>query len=194
VTISAVSTLRDRAAATKAFIYVWLSAILEKAVKDSLTALLVELNSAGVSQDKVRSSLFSLLCEPELDSISDRKRQLGWESRVALFARVIDKTPAKFLPQILPLDNRTLRGEHFDTIWLVFGLPGTSLPSHLHRAALLDLAEGRNEVAHGTTQPVSFGKAKATSDLVKLASRVEDVICHLVIALEDFIAKKHYVR
>jgi hypothetical protein len=194
ITIGAASNVRDRCALAKAFYYVWLEAILEDTVKNSFSALLGELNAAAVPQEKLRTSLFSLLCEPELDSISDRKRHSSWPNRISLFSRLVDKAPATFNQSILPLDNRTLRGEHFDTIWLVLGLPGTSLPSPLHRVALSDLAEGRNDVAHGAVQPIVFGKAKATIDMLNLVGRVEDVVSHYLAALEDYLGKQQFSR
>jgi hypothetical protein len=186
--------VKDRSAVIRAHVYVWLAALLERVVRDAIRDSLRELNSLGLSHNKVRASLFALLCDPEIMSVVDRTRQAAWGIRVGLFDRVLTHAPAVFSEDILPLDAKTLRGEHFDNIWVVFGLSGPSLPGPQHRVALKDLAEGRNEVAHGHLDPVIFGKAKATSDLLRLATRVDEIITHLLNALDQYIGKRHYSR
>jgi hypothetical protein len=192
--LSAPLVERERSAAIRAYVYVWLAAILERVVRDSLRSLVSELSTAAVRHCDVRTSLFGLLCDAELQAIGDRSKQSGWPRRVALFSRLLDASPATFAGEVLPLDGRTLRGEHFDTMWLVFGFSGPSLPSPRHRASLKELADGRNEVAHGNSDPVLFGKTKATSDLVRLAERVDDVICHALSAMDEYLTRGHYRR
>lgn len=94
----------------------------------------------------------------------------------------------------MPLDGRTIRGEHFDAIWLVLGLTPPSVPSAFHRIALRDLADGRNEIAHGHKDPVMFGRSKATSDMNRMASRVDEVILHLLVSLDAYIDGRQYER
>lgn len=192
--LSASLANKERSAVIRAHVYVWLAALLERVVRDSIRDSLRELSALGLPCNKVRASLFALLCDPDIMSVADRTRQTGWSVRVDLFNRVVANAPASFSEHILPLDGRTLRGEHFDNIWVVFGLPGASLPAPQHRVALKDLAEGRNEVAHGHLDPVLFGKAKATSDLLRLAGRVDEVISHLLGALDDYLGKKNFAR
>lgn len=195
--VAALSTsviVRDRSAAMRADAYVWLAAMLERVVRDAVRDVLRELTTLGVPCKGVRASLFSLLCDPELTSVAERNRQTSWKVRVALFDRLLDNSPATFSEDILPLDGRTIRGEHFDIIWIVFGLPGASLPGPQHRVALKDLAEGRNEIAHGHKDPVVFGKTKATVDLLGLAGRVDEVMLHLLSYLDEYLGKSHYAR
>jgi hypothetical protein len=185
---------RERSAVIRAHIYVWLAALLERIVRESIRDSLRELTSLGLPCIKLRASLFALLCDPDIMSVADRNRQSGWAVRVNLFNRVVANAPAAFSEDILPLDGRTLRGEHFDNIWLVFGLSGPSLPAPQHRVALKDLAEGRNEVAHGHLDPVVFGKVKATADLLRLAGRVDEVISHFLGALDEYLRKQEFAR
>lgn len=186
--------VKERSAVIRAHVYIWLAALLERIVRDAIRDSLRELSALGLPCNRFRASLFALLCHPEIMSVVDRNRQTGWAVRVGLFDRVLADVPAMFSEDILPLDGRTLRGEHFDNIWIVLGLPGHSLPGPQHRAALKDLAEGRNEVAHGHLDPVFFGKAKATADLIGLAVRVDEIITHLLSALDEYIGKRQYAR
>lgn len=192
--ISPLSPIHERAASARAAAYVWLAATLERIVRDSIQATFREISVLAPSYKDLRLSLFSLICEGEFESVSARARNNAWEMKINLFGRTVDPSPAALSEHILPLDGRTIRAEHFDTIWLVLGLPTPSIPTAFHRMALRDLADGRNEVAHGNTDPVAFGRSKATRDLLGLTTRVEDVIAHLIASLDDYVGRRLYVR
>lgn len=192
--ISPSSPIQERGAAVRASAYVWLAALLERIVRDALQVTLREISSMAVPFKDLRFSLFSLACEAEFDSIAERSRSGSWQQKISVFHRTAEAAPALLAENILPLDARTIRGEHFDTIWLVLGLGDSSVPSPLHRIALKDLADGRNEVAHGHIDPVKFGRSKATVDVLRIAKRVDEVILHLLGSLDDYVEKKHYTR
>lgn len=192
--ISALSPIQERGAAVRASAYVWLAALLERIVRGALQTTLREISLLAVPFRDLRFSLFALMCDSEFASISDRSRSTSWEQKIAVFLRTAEPGPAQLPEDVLPLDGRTIRGEHFDTIWLVLGLSTPAVPSPLHRIALKALADGRNEVAHGHIDPVTFGRSKATSDMLAIARRVDEVILHLLVALDDYVDKKHYSR
>lgn len=192
--MSPLTPIQERAAASRAAAYVWLAATLERIVRDAIQTTLREISVVSPPLRDLRLSLFALLCEGEFDSISTRSRNKSWEAKINVFQRTMESTPTVLSEAILPLDGRTIRAEHFDTIWLVLGLPNDSTPSPIHRIALRDLADGRNEVAHGHKDPVAFGRRKATTDLLKLAMRIEEVITHLLTGLDAYIDGRLYVR
>lgn len=192
--LSPSSPVQERGAAVRASAYVWLAALLERVVRDALQTTLREVTVQQVPLKDLRLSLFSLLCEGEFMSISDRSRSNSWEHKISMFNRTADAGMALLASDILPLDGRTIRAEHFDTIWLVLGLASPSVPSPLHRIALKDLADGRNEIAHGHVDPVVFGRSKATSDVLRIAGRIDEVIFHLLASLDAYVVNKWYRR
>lgn len=192
--LSLASPVQERAAASRASAYVWLAAVLERVVRSSIQQALLEISAATPSLKDLRLSLFSLLCDGEFKSISDRAKSHSWAAKIAIFERTIATGAAILSGDVMPLDGKTIRGDHFDTIWLVFGMQSQSLPSPLHRIALKDLADGRNEVAHGHFDPVVFGRRKATRDLLRLIGQVDDVITHLLTSLDGYIDKKQYIH
>lgn len=192
--LTASADVRDRSATTRALVYVWLAAALERFVRDALQFLLLELNALCLPHAGIRTSVFSLVADDLVERVRVRKRRGAWLQRIEMFDIVQSSQQAVFSPDVLPLDGRTLRPEHFENIWLVFGFAGSSLPSRLHAPALNDLAEGRNLVAHGNVDPISFGKTKATADLVRLSQRVEDVATHLTMAIEAYLASGGFKR
>jgi hypothetical protein len=192
--ISPSSPVQERGAAVRASAYVWLSALLERTVRNALQATLREITLLAVPVKDLRFSLLSLLCDAEFSSIADRGRSSSWEQKISVFLRTAEESPAFLAENILPLDGRTIRGEHFDTIWLVLGLRVPSVPSPLHRIALRDLADGRNKVAHGHIDPVMFGRSKATNDMLGVAKCVDEVILHLLGSLDAYVDDKQYIR
>lgn len=192
--ISPSSPIQERGAAVRASAYVWLAALLERIVRDALQATLREITQLSVPVKDLRFSLFSLLCDGEFSSIADRSRSKSWEHKIAVFLRTAEGSPAVLAENILPLDGRTIRGDHFDTIWLVLGIGAPSLPSALHRIALKDLADGRNDVAHGHIDPVTFGRSKATNDMLRNTERIDEVIVHLLGSLDAYLNSKQYNR
>jgi hypothetical protein len=99
-----------------------------------------------------------------------------------------------FSDVVLPLDGRTLRPEHFETIWRVFGLPGAPLPSGRHSFALNDLADGRNAVAHGRSSPTMFGRSKVMADVVRIVDFIEEVVLATAVAADTYLRAHQYRR
>lgn len=185
---------RERAAAHRAAAYVWLASILERVVRTALQDTLQEISSLAMPSNGIRISLFSLICDAEFDSVAARNKSTAWSVKTRLLSRVLDQAPAVLTGDVLPLDSGTIRADHFDTIWLVLGLSGNSVPSAHHRFALKDLADGRNEVAHGHRDPVSFGRAKASSDVLRLTYRIDDVITNFLGELDAYLVDKQFAR
>jgi hypothetical protein len=186
-----------RAARARSAAYVFLSAALERCLKDSLGAVLGEINARGVVLKDLRTSLFALLASGDLEFMrtSGRRRTLERHVRaVGMFGQVLGGIGCSFTKDLLPLDGRTLRAAHFDTIWAVFGFPRPALPNPTHSLALSDLANGRNDVAHGVVDPVTFGRGKATADVVRLVDKIEDVILHVVATSDGYLTSQMYKR
>lgn len=192
--LSSISTTKERAAAHKAAAYVWLAALLEQTVRGVLKAVVREITAASTPLNQVRVSLHTLICDGHFSSIATQKRSAAWAIKAKIFESALATTPTILSEDILPLDGKTLRGEHFDIIWSVFDLQSASLPSPRHRFALKDLADGRNEVAHGNTDPVIFGRSKATADMLRLASHVDEIISHLLIEFDGYLSNRAFMR
>jgi hypothetical protein len=188
---------REQAARARAAAYVFTSAALERCLKDSLNAILGEINAQGVALKDLRPSLLALIASGDVDFIrtSGKTKALARFLRVAaMFDQVVDSRVCAFVAGLHPVDGRTLRAPHFETVWAVFGFSGPPLPNAKHALALADLATGRNEVAHGSIDPVSFGRAKATSDVTNLISQIEDIMQHLIGTADHYVTRSGYKR
>jgi hypothetical protein len=117
-----------------------------------------------------------------------------WAKRAALFSAVSTADVCDLSLDSLPMDGRTLRPTHFDTIWHVFGLNGDSTPSPRHRLALTDLADARNDLAHGERSPNEVAGRKSVDDTIRPLGTVEEVVLHVWDALTECLGTAAYRR
>lgn len=186
--------IRERAGAAKAFSYVWLSASLEQFVRGFLESLSRELTSRQIPRSDLRRCLLALCDFPHFDALREVGGLPMWSRRVEVMARTESRDAAVFSDVVFPLDGRTLRPEHFETIWRIFGLPGVPLPSGRHSFALNDLADGRNAVAHGRSSPSAFGRSKVMADVLRIVDFIEDVVLETAVAADTYLRAHQYRR
>jgi hypothetical protein len=185
---------RELAAADRSAGYVWLAAALERYINEFCASLLQELNSLAIPRKKLKLSLFALLDSPTFDSLQQIRGQRMWNTRAELMAKVDDVGAATFSLDQMPLDGGTIEARHFETIWGVFGLTGSSYPSPRHMYALKDLSNLRNDLAHGDADPVKVGRQRTALDLLKTLEVVEDVAEHLALRGDDYVSRALYHR
>lgn len=185
---------RDRSAVSKAFAYVWLSAAHEAFVRNVLAALASDLTARAMPIRTVNWCLLALSEAHSFAVLQDVRGQKRWAARLRLLEKIESEEPFDLEKAESPLDRRTCRPEHYHSLWSVYGLPGSPLPSSRHALALNDLADGRNEVAHGRTPPRQFGRRKVLGDVTRLVELTEDVAIHLASAVERYLAEGLYAR
>jgi hypothetical protein len=117
-----------------------------------------------------------------------------WDKRVDVLLRTASTSLLVFPEAQLPIDQRTPRVEHFETVWSVYGFPGDPMPSPRHMLALQDLAEGRNDVAHGHIAVLTFGRRKAISDVTRIVQHVEEVAVHFASTLDIYLSRSLFLR
>jgi len=187
-------TRRDLRINVQAASYVWLAAALEAAVHEILVGIITEVNSSGIKFQDLRLSLFALVHAPRLDSLQQLRGLRMWQSRASLFSEIQSGIVCSLNLDELPLDGRTIRSAHLDVIWRVFGFPGDPTPGPLHRLALNDLAETRNDIAHGDEDASAISGRKSMVDLLKFVDRIEQIAIHIWIAGYEYLNAKAYVR
>jgi hypothetical protein len=179
---------------SRAWVYVKAAAVLERTMRDVLEGLLLELGRSGVSPSKLRASLFGLVAERQLQSLRDvRAYEKVWRKRCELFTITASTSPAEFGVDAIPLDGRTLRPQHFEVVWEVFGFSGSCLPSAIHRLALTEVANFRNDLAHGNVDPDDVQRNKTFTDVCRMVTHVEDIAEHLLAASESYLADAGYL-
>jgi hypothetical protein len=185
---------RELAAVDRSAGYVWLAAALERYVNEFCAALIQELNALAIPRKKLKLSLFALLDAPTFDSLQQLRGQRMWNTRAGLMIRINDIDAASFGLEQMPLDGGTIEPRHFETIWGIFGLAGSSYPSPRHMHALKDLSKIRNDLAHGDADPARVGRQRTALDLLRTLTMVEDVAEHLAILGDEYVSQAFYER
>jgi hypothetical protein len=95
-----------------------------------------------------------------------------------------------------PLDGRTLRPEHFNRMWSIYGLPGIAFPAASWASSLQKLALVRNDIAHGN---LPFGEIfqQAGLTVAEVESYIDDLgsfSIHLVSAWTDYLDRGLYLK
>lgn len=186
--------LRDRSARTISASYVWLCAILEQYVKTSLKILIDEINNSGITYGNLKPCLLSIACHSEFSSLQDVRGMKMWNKRADLLKLLSANTPIVLNGGELPLDGKTIQPTHIESVWRIFEFSNSSLPSPRHKLALIDLAEGRNDLAHGEIPPISFGRNKNVRDCLRTLECVEDIFLHINLTFEQYLNSKSYKK
>lgn len=185
---------KEQAAKDRAFAYVWVVAGVERFYTDAISRLIADLDARRLRPSLLRPSLFALVSDLELQALENVTGLKKWRRRVEAFSRTDSATAVTFNPKTLPSDGRTLRAEHLEILWDVFGLPGESLPMPSYRTVLTEFADGRNKVAHGELSPISFGRLKNTNDIRRHLKKLDEILLHVVYSVDEYLSRKMYYR
>jgi hypothetical protein len=185
---------RGLRATIQAGAYVYLAAAMEAGVKELLVAVLAEVSAQINSTIELRPTLYAIWQAPQLHSLQDLRGLQMWMRRSQVFDATSAHRPRVLAAADLPLDGRTLKIDHFETVWNVFGFDGTPLPSPLHRLTLEDLNQSRNDVAHGEEDAVTVAGRKSIPDMLALINRLEQIMLHLWEAADRYLTRRGYRR
>lgn len=184
----------DLARASRAWAYVVMAATLEDFVRGFLDELAGYISAAGLALADVNLGVLSLVAASKFDAAAAGRSQKMWGARADILKLAGSTTTAVIPSGLHPLDGRTIRQIHLDSLWHIYGLPGAPLPSPLHALALRDLSEGRNDVAHGNIDPNSFGAGKPYGDVMRRVNQLEDILVHVAAAGADYVANAGWTK
>lgn len=181
------------AAETRAGVFVWTAAALERFLPQFLAESLQYVNRQGLHAADLRYSLLAVACDSHFHTVRSAEGRAAWASRLA----IMELVPAAIPVQVSgpgPIDGKTIRAYHFEMFWATFGLSGSPWPSPVHRSVIEDLADGRNNVAHGVVTSVQFGRGRTFDDCLRMLQRVDEVVTHTVLTMDEYLGNSGYRR
>lgn len=178
----------------RASAYVYLAAAFEAQVYATASALAAEISATSLSLADMRLSLFAISGARSFAALGDVRGLKNWQRRCQVLDQINSSDPVQLDGADLPLDGRTIRPEHLGALWEVFGLPGTPVPSPLHALALRDLADSRNNVAHGNELLSVVAGRKSPADMLRLVVRMEEIGLHLYTMATEYLDRMMYRR
>ena len=181
------------AAEMRAGIFVWTGAAIEQFVASLLKEALEFISAQPIVASDLRYELFSFFCDRDFHGVRSGDQRVSWMSRIEIM-RMLEAADPVVLTGSGPLDGKTIRPYHFEAIWMTFALPGSPWPGGVHQAVLKDLADRRNEVAHGSVDPVEFGRQRTFEDCLKMLGRIDEIAMHATIVLDSYLHSASYRR
>ena len=175
--------------------YVLIAAVVEKFFRQTVKKLGIDICQSTALQCDIKPSLHSIFGDQHINSLRDlRDYQKSWEKRIEIFDLQSSNLPLTQFQLDLPLDGKTIRPVHLDVIWRVFSLPNTPFPNLQCRAALVDVADSRNDVAHGHINFTTFARKKGTTDTLNKITRIEELLTHVSLQAMAYIANQGYLK
>lgn len=95
-----------------------------------------------------------------------------------------------------PLDGKTLKPEHFNRLWTIYGLPGIAFPSSSWASSLQKMALIRNDVAHGNLsfEDVFSQAGRTNSEIESYIDSIASFSIHFVDQWCEYLDKELYLK
>lgn len=181
----------DASRAAKGMILVHNYAVYEYVVVETVKALVRNVNSRGLPFASTRAELLGLALDPEFTSVISGALKKTWAGRAALLQKVRSTTVVSIVECLFPKDGTQFRPAQLETIWSLFGLPGTILPEPRLRGHIEEMVEARNRIAHGNEAPDTVGGRFTIGDLEKRISDTEAVCTHIMTSASSYAANSN---
>jgi len=190
---------RDFDYVTRASVYVWVAAALEKFVKRFLESLIGEINASGIHRNELRRSVLALdnaQSFQALHSLQHPRDLKKWTHQIEILDSVNseERTTLSLQEDHWPTDGSTIHRGHLEAIWQVFGLEPDVVPSNRLFGFLANLAENRTRAAHGEESAVRLGRQQSFQDVMDLIDRGEELISHILDRGTSYLVNKRYRR
>ena len=157
----------------KGMIFVHNYAVYEYVVVETVRALVRDVNSRGLPFASTRAELLAMVLNPEFTSVIDGSLKKTWAVRAGLLQKVRSTTVVGIAEGLFPKDGTHFRPAQLETIWSLFGLPGTIVPAPRFRGHIEEMVEARNKIAHGNEAPDMIGGRFTIADLEKRINDTE---------------------
>lgn len=174
--------------------YVHISSTLESFHNELIQLLIASIANSGIVLKDVRRSLLGLLLHPGITGSAAGNSLKVHRKRASLFLDAESARKCTFTDGARPTDDRTIKSEHYETLWEIFGLPGSPMPSVTHSAVLNEIAEYRNKLVHGRMPYLVFPKQKNLTDVLKAIDRIDEILAYVCTAADSYISATGYRR
>lgn len=179
----------DTSRSAKGLLFVHNYAIYEYVVVESVRALVGRLNSRRLPFAATRAGLLAMALDPEFMSIIKGAPAKTWANRAELLRKVRSTTAVAINEGLFPKDGTQFRPSQLETIWNVFGLPGSIVPDPRLRGHIVEMVDNRNRIAHGADAPYIVGGRFSVGELEKRINDTEAVCTHIISSVASYAAE-----
>lgn len=165
------TAVSEDARVAKGLIFVLLYALYEYCVTQSFQAALRAFNAHSIYHRDLRCPTLALALDDACTALRDRKVDNSWETRIALFEKSRDGSPATIRELLFPADGSHMRSGQLETVRRLLGIPMPLIPEMRFIGRINELVEHRNAIAHGRERPDTIG---GRFTVAELDARVRD--------------------
>lgn len=177
---SGVGMRNDASRSAKGLLIVQNYAVYEYVVVESVRMLVGNVNSRALPFASTRAELLAMALDPEFASVIAGSLKKTWDARSALLRKMRSNAVVTISEGLFPKDGTQFRPAQIETIWSLFGLPGTIVPTPRLRGHIEEMVDARNRIAHGNDAPDTVGSRFTVADVEKRINDTECVCTHIM--------------
>ncbi len=170
----------DASRSAKGLLIVQNYAVYEYVVVESVRMLVGNVNSRALPFASTRAELLAMALDPEFASVIAGSLKKTWDARSALLRKMRSNAVVTISEGLFPKDGTQFRPAQIETIWSLFGLPGTIVPTPRLRGHIEEMVDARNRIAHGNDAPDTVGSRFTVADVEKRINDTECVCTHIM--------------
>ncbi|MBX7450103.1 hypothetical protein GR927_19120 [Mycolicibacterium sp. 3033] len=174
--------------------YVLLGAAIEQFTRSLVNAVMDEISAQAIPHSDLALNLLAISIGGPFLALQDVRGLKMWRKRIELLEHAESQQVATLPNDHMPLDGKTIRPDHYDVIWLVFGFAGPSLPDPRTGLALKMIADYRNLVAHGDEDTATVAGLLPVDAVLRLIDQIDGLGVHVYDAAVDFLDNRRYLR
>ena len=186
-------TKNEAAAILRGLFYVQLYALIEYSVSLSVQVLLQEMTKLGIAYSHFDHPLYAVTLDRQFRSVADT----SWRNRMLARRDLLQKQRSN---DVCAIDDGVFQDElqnvWFETLRKIFEfltIPYDPVPEPRVSGYIDDIANKRNEVAHGRSSASAVGRLTTYVELETRLKAVADLIDHIIMSFDEYLEKRLFV-
>jgi len=175
---------REPSALVKGLVFVQLYAIYEYTVRSCCGEVILAVNSANCSLDRLRPSLLTIYLNPEFDSLRGCGQKEIWNKRLQLIERVMSQNTAFAARSLLPNVGKHHRSADLQFLFTILGISRLPVRRRRHLFRIDEIVDRRNDIAHGLVTADKIGRDFTRADIHHRINQMESVCRCLIASME----------
>jgi hypothetical protein len=184
----------SEARALRRLVYVVLYGVIEYAVKSAVQIALQRVGGLRVRYADLNQAFYAVALDPSFTALAFVGAERKWTKRSEFLTLQTSNEVCK--PSDTLFDDQTMnvRFETVSTLFECFCISDPVVPNLRLKGLLNDIANNRNDVAHGSLSAQAVGARRTTEEMEKFVDDVETVVTHILACFEARLTQLTFVR
>ena len=175
-------------------VYVLLYGAVEYSVSNAVQTVLRFISESDASYSELRQSVYAIALDAHFTSLAFVGSEKKWAKRLELLEHQTSASICRIRDDLLTDQLQNVRISTLRSLFGALGLNGdvVSHPSFL--GYINDIADRRNELAHGELSPADVGGRKTNDDVERALSAVDDTVSYLLDRFENYCRQREFIQ